>query len=180
MQKLDHSLFEAARLETGGSQRCWYFPWIENVNVECWFNLIFVSFASLCLQKTINFNCIYLETNFLELVHLHLSSCLLPADYSCINLYIQACMHSFMHSCMHSCIQAFMHLCIYAFMHSCMYAFMHSCINACMHLYICAFMHSCMHSCIHACMYAGLYRDWSDLKSRAFFVKLSKRSNGYN
>ena len=65
--QLDHSIYEEVRLETGGIQRCGYFTWIENVNVVCWFNSIFSSFASLNLQKIINFNCNYLETNFLGL-----------------------------------------------------------------------------------------------------------------
>ena len=68
--QLDYSIYEAARLETGGIRRCGYFVWIENVNVVCLFSSIFSSFASLNLQKTIIFNCIYLETNFLGLVQL--------------------------------------------------------------------------------------------------------------
>ena len=31
--QMDHSLFEGARYESGGSRRCGYFPRIENVNV---------------------------------------------------------------------------------------------------------------------------------------------------
>ena len=80
--QLDHSLFEAARLATGGSRRCGYFPWIENVNVVCWLNSIFSSFASLNLQKTINLNCIYLETNFLGSVQL----CIKVSNYRTISL----------------------------------------------------------------------------------------------
>ena len=68
--QLDHSIYKAVRLETGGIRRCGYFAWIENVNVVCWFTSILSSFASLNLQKTINFNCIYLERNFLGLVQL--------------------------------------------------------------------------------------------------------------
>ena len=68
--QLSHSIYEAVRLDTGSIRRCGYFAWIEKVNVVCWFNSIFSLFASLNVQKTINFNCIYLETNFLGLVQL--------------------------------------------------------------------------------------------------------------
>ena len=62
--QLDHSISEAVRLETVGIRKCWYFAWIENVNVVRWFNSISSSFAFLNLQKTVNFNCIYLEKTF--------------------------------------------------------------------------------------------------------------------
>ena len=61
----------------------------ENVNAVCWFHSIFSSFTSLNLHKTINFNCIYLETNFLRLVQLCIKASI--CTQSLYDVYLLLC-----------------------------------------------------------------------------------------